>query len=197
MTWRIKYPDSSLSEDFHLVLSMPRNHPLAELRKADPRRADVGLAIRFGRRIGLPASNIFSCTSDFRSLARFFRLAAYLQIAAIALLLTIGPRSAVESQEFLAGGNSLISYTDGANCNAQAGDEAPAHPRRAHAQCCLTCTATGRDTLAFLIAGICIAGYCFARAAEKYVAYFTPRGFFPPVLGWASSWSSRAPPVFS
>lgn len=177
---------------------MRRKHPLAEFRKSDPLQAAIGFSIQFGARIGLRASKIFSCRTDRKSLAGLFHyrlLTVCLQIAAIVLLLTIGPRSAIESQEFLAVGNSLISSTDSANCNAQTGDEAPAHPRPAHAQCCVTCTAAGRDFLTFLIAGICIAGYCFARAAYGLVAYFTPREFFPPVLGWASSWSSRAPPV--
>jgi hypothetical protein len=175
------------------------NHPLAEFKKVDPRGAAVGLAIQFGKRIGLPASKIFSYRTDLRSLARFFHyrlLTACLQIAAIALLLTIGSRSAIEFQEFQAVGSRLISSADTANCYAPAGDEAPAHPRRSHAQCCVTCAAAGRDLLAFLVLGIYIAGYCFAPTAYVSAAYFTHRGFFPSVLGWASSWSSRAPPVF-
>lgn len=178
---------------------MRSNHPLAELREAEPRGAAVGLAIRFGERIGLAALNIFSYQTALRSLARFFHyrlLTACLQIAAIVLLLTIGAHSAIESQEFQAIGSGLTSSPDSANCNAQAGDEAPAHQRRSHAQCCLTCTAGGRDLLAFLVVGIYIAGYCFASAAYVSVAYFIHREFFPSVPGWASSWSSRAPPVF-
>ncbi len=179
---------------------MRRNHPLAEFKKSDPLQAAIGFSIQFGARIGLRASKLFSCRTDRKSLAGLlhYRLLTFcLQIAAIALVLTVGPRAAIESREYQAVGNSLISSTDIENCKTQAGDEAPVHPRRAHAQCCVTCTAAGRDILTFLIAGICFAGYCFARAAEASVAYFTRRGFLPSVLGWASSWSSRAPPVFS
>ena len=179
---------------------MRRNQPLAEFRKSDPREAALGFSIQLGARVGLRASKIFSYWTDLRSFARFFPfrlLTACLQIAAIALLLTVGPRDAIESREYQAVGSSLMSSTDAVNCKAQASDEGPAHPRRGHAQCCVSCTAAGRDHLSFLIAGIYIAGYCFARAADGSVAYCAHRGFFPPVLGWASSWSSRAPPVFS
>ncbi len=179
---------------------MRRNHPLAEFRKSDPLQAAVGFSIQFGARIGLRASKIFSRRTDRKSLAGLFHyrhLTVCLQIAAIALVLTFGPRAATESREFLADGNSQISSADIENCKTLAGDEAPAHPRRAHMQCCVTCTAAGRDILAFLIAGICFAGYCFAHAAEASVAYFARRLFLPSVLGWTSSWSSRAPPVLS
>ncbi|MEF3365113.1 hypothetical protein V3H18_01045 [Methylocystis sp. 9N] len=196
---RIKCAEkSSLPEDFDLGRSMRWNHPPAEFRKSDPRAAAVGFSIQFGARIGFHASKIFSYRSDLWSLARLspYRLLTLcLQIAAIALLVAAGPRAAIESREFEAVGSSLISSADAANCNARAGEEAPAHPRRAHAQCCITCAAAGRDALAFLIADLYIAGYYFAPEANLSVAYFADRGFFPPVLGWVSSWSSRAPPV--
>jgi hypothetical protein len=177
---------------------MRRNHPSAEFRKSDQRQAAVGFSVQFGAGMALRALNVLFCSAELRPFARAFHyrhLTACLQIAAIALMLTVGPRAAIESQEIPAAGSSQILFTDAANCNAQVGNEAPAHPRPAHAQCCVTCTAAGRDFLTFLIASIYIAGYCFARAAYGLVAYFTDREFFPRVLGWASSWSSRAPPV--
>ncbi|WP_292532882.1 hypothetical protein [Methylocystis sp.] len=179
---------------------MRRNQPLAEFRKTDPREAVLGFSIQLGARVALRASKIFSYWTDLRSFARFFPfrlLTACLQIAAIALLLTVSPRDALESREYQAVGSSLMSSTDAVNCKAQASDEGPAHPRRGHAQCCVSCTAAGRDHLTFLISGIYIAGYCFVRAAHGSVAYCAGHGFFPSLLGWASSWSSRAPPVFS
>lgn len=181
MNGRIKYPDLSLRADFHSVLSMPRNHPLAELRKSASRAA----------RVGLSAWNVFSYRTDPSRL-----LVVFLQIAAIALVLTVGPRDAIGTRGYQAVESGLASSADTANCKAQAGDEGPAHPRPGHAQCCLSCAPGGRDVLAFLIAGIFVAGYCFVSAAHGSVAYFTRRGFGPSVLGWASSWSSRAPPVF-
>ncbi|MBM3624268.1 MAG: hypothetical protein FJX16_02910 [Alphaproteobacteria bacterium] len=195
-----QYPDSSLREDFHSVLSMPRNHPLAEFSKSASREAARGYAIQIGARVGLCASKIFSCRTDLRSVTRLFPcrlLAVCLQIAAIALVLTAGSRDAIETREYQAVASGLASSTDTANCNAQAGDEGPAHPRPGHTQCCLSCTPGGRDALAFLIAGIFVAGYCCVSAAHGSVAYFSRRGFVPSALGWASSWSSRAPPVFS
>lgn len=199
MTWRIKCPGkSSPPENFDLGRSMRRNAPLAEFRKSDPREAGFGFSIQLGARVGLRASKFFSHRTDLRSFARLFPcrfLTVCLQLAAIALVLTVGPRDAIESREYRAVDSSLMSSTDTVNCKAQAGDEAPTHPRRGHAQCCLSCTAGGRDLLAFLIASIHVAGYCFAPAAYGLVAYFTHRKFFPRVLGWASSWSSRAPPV--
>lgn len=177
---------------------MRRNHPSAVFRKSDQRRAAVGLSVPFGADMALRASIVFFCSVDLRPFARAFHyrhLTACLQIAAIALMLTVGPRAAIDSQEIPAAGSSQILFTDAANCKAQLGNEAPSHPRPVHAQCCVTCTAAGRDFLAFLVASIYIAGYCFARAAYGLVAYFTDREFFPRMLGWASSWSSRAPPV--
>lgn len=177
---------------------MRRNHPRAEFRKADPRQAAVGISIQFCARIGLLVSKILPSRTDLRSFARLFHyrlLAVCLQISAIALLLMVGPRATIESRNFQAAGSSLISSSYTENCAAKAGDEAPAHQRSAHAQCCVTCAAAGRDPLALVIAAIYVAGYCFLSAACVFVAYFIRRRFFARVLGWASSWSSRAPPV--
>jgi hypothetical protein len=177
---------------------MRRKQPLAEFRKSDQRQVAVGFSVQFGAGMPLRALDIFFCSTDLRSFTKVFhyrQLAACLQIIAVALLVTVGSQATVQSREIETVGGGLISFTDAASCNAQAGDAAPAHQRRGHAQCCVSCTAAGRDFLTFLVASICIAGYGLARPAYRLVAHFTHREFFPRVLGWATSWSSRAPPV--
>lgn len=94
-------------------------------------------------------------------------------------------------------GRSDIVYSDAdRNCDAQAHGGAPAR-HRDHSHCCgVLCESQARAGLAVLAASVVEtagpAPAAIARSGWRVSARSTGRP-----LGWTSSWSSRAPPVFS
>lgn len=131
----------------------------------------------------------------FARLSPFRRVTLCLQIIAIAVLVTAVPGGALVSSELHSDGRSQAFAAIGLNCAATAGDSAPARPREAHAQCCVICNGAARELLALFIASACLAAFSSARKTSTLIDYFFNSISVSPVPGWASSWSSRAPPV--
>jgi hypothetical protein len=80
------------------------------------------------------------------------------------------------------------------NCASPAhGDEAP-DGRSDHADCCLLCRAAARADMAFTAPLQARAPRAPTSASRAPVLAAATR---PRPIGWTSSWSSRAPPLFS
>lgn len=102
-----------------------------------------------------------------------------------------------EQRSFGAGVASLVAETRADSCVTHDSDGAPRGKHRDHAPCCIFCVANGRDaSLLFVLAFLGETDYL---APERTVSILGPLlddlGARP--IGWASSWSSRAPPSLS
>jgi hypothetical protein len=80
---------------------------------------------------------------------------------------------------------------------AAAGDEGPSHGHREHYECCAFCAAGGRDALLLLLPLALVAIAVLGPVAQVFVLRAPRDDSAAKPLGWASSWSSRAPPFFS
>ncbi len=80
-----------------------------------------------------------------------------------------------------------------APCHDAAKGEAPAAPRHEHSDCCLSCEASARQ---LILAVALLSGVAALLPPESEAAAAMPpqSDIRPPPIGWASSWSSRAPP---
>jgi len=96
------------------------------------------------------------------------------------------------------GGETIVVVSLlGATCvaDAQGDDHSPA-PQRGHGQCCVLCGARDFDGAAFPgVARICDA-IAPMRTPVSIDRHFVSAPNHSPI-GWASSWSSQAPPIFS
>ena len=94
--------------------------------------------------------------------------------------------------------HTLAPSTIEGDCHALGGDKAPAQGRHDHAQCCVLCSANGRDAAELLTAAILFAvAFCSAPELAISLVRFSNVDFNDHPLGWTSSWSSRAPPQIS
>lgn len=90
-------------------------------------------------------------------------------------------------------GRGASTSTVAAYCGAPSPDNAPTD-RRHHALCCILCSAGARDTAPDVIALLPdIAPYASPEPGALVVPLVEGAGAKRPP-GWASSWSSRAPP---
>lgn len=91
---------------------------------------------------------------------------------------------------------SVTASIDGRFCKTHLGDGVPGQEHRSHALCCIGC-ANNRDASAFFFAALFIVdAYSSPEAAVSRIRYSLADSRGPPV-GWITSWSSRAPPLFS
>jgi hypothetical protein len=80
-------------------------------------------------------------------------------------------------------------------CDSDPG--APGKKHIAHQDCCVLCQSNTRDAATFILA-LLVATATFDPAREATAPTYPQTQARPPrVVGWASSWSSRAPPSFS
>lgn len=93
--------------------------------------------------------------------------------------------------------SGVVAFMDGALCGADMQGDGETPTPRGHSQCCVLCMSNAHAGL-----------LRFAAALFDIVAFPTPRfgaaiawrfsdDPIAPLAGWASSWSSRAPPSFS
>jgi hypothetical protein len=122
--------------------------------------------------------------------------AMWLRIAAVTLALAANAQSAGDYARILAGEGITAASVDDAFCDTGSGDDAPIHHNRNHLQCCVLCNAVGHDFISYTTKAIFDLTYDLKSATNSFVAYAVLNGANPRALGWASSWSSRAPPVF-
>ncbi len=131
-----------------------------------------------------------------RGFARGFfagSVACLFVLQALAFVFSSNGRVAFASGD---GGASIAMA--GEICHAAAhdgfgGDKAPS-PDRRHRPHCALCVAGHRD-LPLPAVGLIVAVIVFvAPLSDEAPARFFPDDMAPPPLGWASSWSSRAPP---
>jgi hypothetical protein len=104
------------------------------------------------------------------------------------------PRSAVAHARFTVG---AVAFSEGYDCAADklGGDKTPAH--LVHSLCCILCSSDLSDkTSSFFATLIAPAEFWAPEAAITITARnLGDANGNPP--GWATSWSSRAPPSFS
>jgi hypothetical protein len=80
------------------------------------------------------------------------------------------------------------------HCGVHRDDGTPAQGRHDYSQCCIFCAASGRDApIAFINASFSVASHSARLASVSVVRFFADNPEGHP-QGWASSWSSRAPP---
>jgi hypothetical protein len=88
---------------------------------------------------------------------------------------------------------SVIVSTNDGWCGAVGSDTVPAQGRHNPSEC-LFCKASGRDAaFANIVASIGIVTYWPPETIVSLVRFIVDASSKPPI-GWASSWSSRAPP---
>jgi len=91
---------------------------------------------------------------------------------------------------------SAVSQSD--ECNAGRYDDDSAQPghKHGHAQCCVFCGARDFEGVTPILAAQ-IAAFVAPSPGMILSALRGDADGNPPLLGWASSWSSQAPPMFS
>jgi hypothetical protein len=120
---------------------------------------------------------------------------------AIALLLALqtlaSPLVAAASAARHHGGHAAMSLTVfGEICHTDAGGPA-GKSDRVHHDCCILCEAGGRDAALVFVLAFAVTVLHPQRDAAPASAHADTGEAPPPASGWASSWSSRAPPSFS
>jgi len=81
-------------------------------------------------------------------------------------------------------------------CHADAGDPA-GNDDKAHHDCCVFCQSGGRDAAVILFIAVVTALLDTPKGPPSTAALAARDDSPPRASGWASSWSSRAPPFFS
>ncbi|PPD44058.1 MAG: hypothetical protein CTY15_08340 [Methylocystis sp.] len=120
---------------------------------------------------------------------------------AIALLLALqtlaSPLVAAASAAKHHGDRSAVTLTVfGEICHSDAGGPA-GKSDRVHHDCCILCEAGGRDAALVFILAFATTVLLPQRDAASASAHADTDETPPRASGWASSWSSRAPPSFS
>ncbi|GLI91756.1 hypothetical protein [Methylocystis echinoides] len=87
--------------------------------------------------------------------------------------------------------------TLGAWCAHDADDASGGGADHAHSNCCVMCQSGARDTAAVLAFVVVAIGVDPFREAAAPPVPADADDIPPRMIGWASSWSSRAPPFFS
>lgn len=109
-----------------------------------------------------------------------------------ALALAVYPAFAAKAGN--SAGLSFIVSTNDGRCDALGSDKVPAQGRHDPSECCLFCKTSGRDaSFANIVASIGIVTYWPPETIVSLVRFIADASSKPPI-GWASSWSSRAPP---
>jgi hypothetical protein len=115
-------------------------------------------------------------------------------LAALIMLQGMGASSMRLAHRF--SDQTLVSTAQGVTCIVDAhGDEAPPTPNANHVQCCILCCARDVNDGA-LACPVQANAHLFPSALGVAMDAWTPTLVRLPV-GWASSWSSQAPPAFS
>ncbi|WP_159731843.1 hypothetical protein [Methylosinus sp. Ce-a6] len=90
----------------------------------------------------------------------------------------------------------VVTSADGRICRTHFGDGAPTQEHSGHFLCCIGCL-NSRDASAFALAVLFgVVAYSSPKAAISTIRFSMADSGSPP-LGWATSWSSRAPPFVS
>lgn len=91
-------------------------------------------------------------------------------------------------------GPGVETSVAGQICKVDGGENAPTQTDHGHAQCCILCATSGAHVAPLLVVGLGIAYSALEQAlpAGRHVADDTDRR----LIGWTTSWSSRAPPFF-
>lgn len=124
---------------------------------------------------------------------RFFIVS--LQIVAVAFLLATSLRVDSSPTGIADFGDRSIASPGPASCYTPGGDKTPAHGRQEHVQCCIFCSAASRDFPLLFLGYAFRLAYDFASATHSDVVYAIANRPGPLDFGWASAWSSRAPPL--
>lgn len=95
-----------------------------------------------------------------------------------------------------AGVESAVAFAQGEICDSAAGDPAK-HAGRDHSDCCVLCQPIARDAALFVAAVWASVAVAPSEAAEPELRRPAPDDPRPPSTGFASAWSSRAPPYVS
>jgi hypothetical protein len=83
-----------------------------------------------------------------------------------------------------------------ASCGAHDDEGAPAPARHDHSDCLMNCCETGRGGAEFFALAAKLCASVSIPARSEVFSSLSPLEALPPTRpdGWASSWSSRAPP---
>lgn len=94
------------------------------------------------------------------------------------------------------GGGAIVAMA-GDYCDSHGGDAAPAPGRHNHSQCLTSCCQSSRDSAILVFVSLVGAPDLVSPSIKILVRGALDEG--PPrrLSGWASSWSSRAPPRLS
>ncbi|ARN79766.1 hypothetical protein MCBRY_002581 [Methylocystis bryophila] len=103
----------------------------------------------------------------------------------------------LQQGSFRVGALGVVAETNAQSCVTHDSDGAPIGEHRNHAQCCIFCAASGRDaSLVFVLAFLGEIAYLAPKRTASILGTLLKDSGARP-LGWASSWSSRAPPSHS
>jgi hypothetical protein len=105
--------------------------------------------------------------------------------------------SNLQHGSFNVSARGFVAATGGLSCVAHADDDAPNQEHRDHAQCCVFCATSGRDALLLLVFAFLTETAFLTPEKSPSVVGFLLNDMDEHPLGWASSWSSRAPPSIS
>jgi hypothetical protein len=95
-------------------------------------------------------------------------------------------------------GPSIGGVAESALCQKDDAGAPADHARHDHQGCCILCEASARDAAFVLVVAFAAAALAPRQDAGAPGAdYSKPHDARPKAAGWASSWSSRAPPFFS
>jgi hypothetical protein len=106
------------------------------------------------------------------------------------ILIAIGPSISARSAGDVGWGEALNEY-----CTTQRGDAHTSHDRHDH-QKCVSCSIAGRCAPG-LLAAILVDVLAMERSADDGPPLYPCDEPDRRPIGWASSWSARAPPAFS
>lgn len=92
-------------------------------------------------------------------------------------------------------GNQTVVASIAEYCGAQGRDDAPAPGRHGHSHCCVVCAGSGRDASPLHMAALLSVVIYSAHGAIASVVRLVVDEPERRLIGWTSSWSSRAPPL--
>jgi len=81
-------------------------------------------------------------------------------------------------------------------CHDDAGDPA-GKTHHNHGDCCILCGGPLRDAAILFVVAWAVTEIAAPQQVQRFAANAIPDDARPRASGWASSWSSRAPPSFS